>query len=264
MVKRVTTSRKCRFGTLSLCGLLLWNAVSLSAQIRPGPQVEVPGEVRLFTTPPQPESEPGSAAGDILFFQAITNFPAASEHSWLVGVTSGQEGPFLRTRVGIIHQQHTLMQWPAPQRRSSPEKSNPRPALEGFYDGGKVVTVASNLALVCLLKAPQRDQRGVIEIFLLSTNENIMVFTYEAPTKTDGEVAFFDLDRDGTKELLLRERAFPPTADSNQKITSWQWNPKESRFLLDLALSKRAVATRSQQDSSNLMFIISAEVRPAQ
>ncbi len=260
----MTTSRKCRFKTSFICGLLFWNVVYLDAQIQPGPLVKMPTDVQYFMTPPQHESEPSRGPGDVYFFQAITNFPTPSKHSWLVGVTAGYQGPFLRTRVGIIHQRHALMQWPDPQRGSLPGKDHPRATLEGFYDGGEVVTVASNLALVCLLKVPQRGQKGVIEVFLLSTNENIMVFRYEAPTNTDGKVTFLDLNGDGTNELLLSERAFPPTADSNQKITSWQWNSKEKQFLLDNALSKSALSTRPKQYVNNPEFLISDDIRPAQ
>src|SRR5438874_1708322 len=67
---------------------LFWSSPLLSAEIKVGSVVEIPGELKFFAAVPKSESEHVNHCHDILFFQAITNFPTVA-HSWLIGVETG-------------------------------------------------------------------------------------------------------------------------------------------------------------------------------
>lgn len=194
-----------------------------------GARVLFPSDVAAYAQSSAAEADNREETG-VIFFQCVSNFPTSKYRSWLVGVAIGSEGPHLKTRIAIVHDTKRIVEWPKTKQTAINPTGFGRARFEGYYNDGCVVVLGTNIGIVCLRKEPQRGTRGIVEMFLLSTNRTEMVFAYEAAIDVDAEFAFFDINHDGTKEIVCFERNIKNAKSTKGEMRTWSWNNQMNQF----------------------------------
>lgn len=204
-----------------------------------GEHVAIPGQVQFFSGSGKRDVEDKNQANVVLFYQAINNYPLPKRESWLVGVVTGAEGPYLKSRIGIVGDGRVYLEWPRTQKSRLAKDYGTKKSLEGFYDEGYCLQIDKENALVCLGKGPQRGQRGVMEAFLLSTNYTHMVYSYEALSDRFAQFATFDVDNDNRFELICREQLKKENGDTLLKLSAFKLDQKTKYLIQTIQSSER-------------------------